>query len=198
MDFHEILVEPLEKYLSVGNSISLREWLRRDTAQAHARVDALFGSCDFATEQGYTVFLLAQARAWETLRPLLDDDSMARADALRRDLETLDLPEPEPLRDVSLPAKASLGHRYVLEGSRLGSTVLLRELAASSPELSARASAYLTESARIEPWKQLSTGLQKDRDGCDNDGAIIDDALFVFGLFEEAWRATDSAQAKIG
>ena len=181
-----------------SNAISLRDRLRQETTDAHARVDALFGSCDLADEAGYAAFLMAQGAAWETLRPLLDDDSTARADALRRDLDDLDLPRPRSLHDVALPAEASLGHRYVLEGSRLGSTVLLRELAANAPALFARASAYLTESARIEPWKKLSTGLLKDQGGRDRDGGIIDDALFVFGLFERAWWATDSAKANIG
>lgn len=177
---------------------SLRDRLREETTNAHARVDALFGSCDFASEQGYGAFLFAQGVAWETLRPFLSHGSVARADALRRDLDALDLPRPLPLDGVCLPVEASPGHLYVLEGSRLGSTLLLRELSAKAPALFAKASAYLTESAKVEPWKKLCTGLQKDRDGCDNDGAIIDDALFVFGLFERAWRATDSAKTSIG
>lgn len=172
----------------------MRDRLRRETADAHARVDALFGSCDFTSERSYAGFLLAQSAAWEALRPLLDEDSVARADALCRDLDALDVRKPAPLQDVALPAEASVGHRYVLEGSRLGSAVLLRELTACSPELSEKAGAYLMESARTEPWKKLSTGLQKDRDGCGNDSVIIDDALFVFGLFEKAWRATNSAR----
>lgn len=169
---------------------SLRDRLRDGTANAHARVDALFGSCDVASEQGYAAFLLAQGAAWETLRPLLNDVSVARADALRRDLDGLDLSRPRPLDGVCLPTEASPGHLYVLEGSRLGSTLLLRDLSARAPALLVKASAYLTESAKLETWKQLCTGLQKDRDGCDNDSAIINDALFVFGLFEKAWWAT--------
>ena len=185
------------KSVSDGNGTSLRDRLRRETADAHARVDGLFGSHDLSTETGYAAFLLAQSKAWETLRPILDADSLARADALRADLRHLDLTVPAPLPDIDLPEGATLGHRYVLEGSRLGSTVLLRELNATSPELSERAGAYLTESGRIEPWKQLSTGLQKDRNGRDKDQALIQDALFVFGLFEKAWRATDSAMTKV-
>jgi heme oxygenase len=182
--------------LADGNPISLRDRLRQQTATAHARVDALFGSCEFATDRGYAAFLRAQAAAWETLRPLLDFDSLARADALRRDLDRLDLSLPPPL-DVVLPLRMSIGHRYVLEGSRLGSTVLLRDLIAKAPKMAERASAYLAESGKIAPWKHLSTGLQNSRQGCVSDAAIVDDALFVFGLFEKAWWATDSAQAEV-
>ncbi|PCE44259.1 hypothetical protein COO09_01100 [Rhizorhabdus dicambivorans] len=126
---------------------------------------------------------------------MLDPGSLARADALRADLDELGLALPKPL-DEPLPATLSIGHRYVLEGSRLGSTVLMRMLGDVSPSLAGRACAYLRESAKIDGWRQLSTRLQMDRDGCDSD-AIIDDALFVFGLFERAWQATDSAHAKV-
>ncbi|RYE58843.1 MAG: hypothetical protein EOP18_00470 [Rhizobiaceae bacterium] len=131
------------------------------------------------------------------MRPLLDAGSLARADALREDLGSLDMPCPEPL-GVELPTQASIGHRYVLEGSRLGSTVLIRELIARAPAMAERAGAYLRESANIEGWKQLSTDLQNDHDGRDKEASIIGDALFVFGLFERAWRATGSAQTKAG
>ncbi|TAK08092.1 MAG: hypothetical protein EPO38_11790 [Rhizorhabdus sp.] len=176
--------------------ISLRERLRRKTAAAHERVDGLFGSADLSDEHGYGRFLLAQARAWESLRPRLDAGSIARADALRADLAALGLDRPRPLA-TSLPAKLSIGHLYVLEGSRLGSTLLLRDLAAASPSLARRAGAYLTESARIDAWRQLSTRLQMDQNGYDRADEIIDDALFVFALFERAWQATDSAHLKV-
>lgn len=182
--------------MSGGEGAALRDRLRRETAAAHERVDALFGSCDFTTEQGYGFFLTAQSAAWETLRPMLDDGSLARADALREDLERLNLPVPGPL-DLVLPASATLGHRYVMEGSRLGSTVIMRDLATKAPEMAQKAGAYLRESAKIDGWKQLSTKLQNNRDGYDSDVSIIDDALFVFGLFEKAWRATDSAQGRV-
>lgn len=177
--------------------ISLRDRLRRETAEAHGRVDKLFGSFDFGTDQGYVGFLRAQGTAWETLRPLLDPGSLARADALRDDLDRLGEAQPVPLARERLPASLSAGHQYVLEGSRLGSIMLLRELEAKAPAMAQRASAYLTESGKIESWKQLSTRLQIDRDGDDTSAASIDDALFVFGLFERAGRATDSALAKV-
>lgn len=175
---------------------TLRDRLRHETATAHGRVDALFGSCDLATEQGYGAFLYAQAQAWETLRPVLDADSLARADALRRDLEALGLPIPAPLDAISLPAEASIGHRYVLEGSRLGSTVLWRELSAKAPDLAERAGDYLLESQKIDPWKSLSTSLQKDdRDPASADAAV-GDAIFVFDLFERAWQTAGDTRAK--
>ncbi len=152
----------------------------------------MFGACDFGTEQGYGAFLRAQAVAWETLRPLLDAGSTARADALRRDLQALDIEAPRPLADVELPSALTIGHRYVLEGSRLGSAVLLRQLQARSPDLADRAGAYLAESGDTSEWKRLSTSLQMADDGYVNDEAIIEDALFVFGLFERSWHAVEA------
>lgn len=177
--------------------ISLRDRLRRATSEAHARVDDLFGSFDFGRDEGYVAFLRAQAIAWETLRPLLDQGSLARADALRTDLRRLGEVQPAPLPGVCLPASLSAGHQYVLEGSRLGSIVLLRELQVRAPALAERAGAYLTESGNIDGWKRLSTRLQIEDDGGDTVDVLIDDALSVFGLFEEAGRAADSALAKV-
>jgi len=156
---------------------------------AHEQIDALFGTSDFATTKGYIAFLRAQSIAWETLRPMLDEGSLDRADALRRDLGELGLETPGPLADIDLPETASIGHRYVLEGSRLGSAVLLRMLQADSPSLADRASDYLVESGKTAGWKKLSTRLQMYSGACDNEEGIIDDALFTFGLFERSWRA---------
>lgn len=182
--------------LNGENGISLRDRLRRETSAAHERVDALFGACDFATEQGYGAFLTAQAVAWETLRPLLDEGSIARADALRRDLDALGLAVPSPLSGVVPPQTMTVGHGYVLEGSRLGSAVLLRRLQARSPTLAERAGAYLLESGDTAGWKHLSTSLQNERDAHDKDGQIVEDALFVFDLFERSWHAVDMIPAK--
>lgn len=171
--------------------------MRRETGAAHGRVDGLFGACDLATEQGYGTFLRAQAVAWETLRPLLDDGSLARADALRRDLDALGLAVPPPLRNVDLPEMATTGHDYVLEGSRLGSAVLLRQLRAASPALAEKAGAYLLESGDTAGWKLLSTRLQNEGGVHDSNDKIVEDALFVFDLFERSWHAVDMSPANI-
>lgn len=176
---------------------TLLEALRNATRDAHARVDAAFGSCDFAVDDDYVRFLIAQGAAWESLRPVLTNGSLVRADALRADLDALGVETPGALAAGPLPAAHSLGMRYVLEGSRLGSTVLLRLLDLRGSPHALSASRYLRTSADPSAWKHLSTLLQTDRDGGDKIGPIIDDALFVFGLFESAWWATDSATADV-
>jgi len=172
--------------MTITDPPSLRDRLRRETAQAHAQVDALFGSDDFATRDGYIGFLARQAIAWETLRPILDSSSLARSDALREDLARLGSVVPGPVAG-DLPEPMSLGHRYVLEGSRLGSILLSRLLAERSPDLARRANAYLTESAKIEPWKRLSATLQKMPEDHASGGLAVADALAMFDLFERAW-----------
>ena len=176
-------------------TLSLRDLLRFRTAEAHARIDGLFGSCDLGSRAGYERFLMAQSVAWESWSPVLDERSQSRARALRGDLAMLGVPVPRSL-PILMPAALSLGHRYVIEGSRLGSAFLLRRLGSMAPELARQASAYLEESAKIEAWRELSTALQYDHRSYDSPLAIVDDALFVFGSFERAWRVTYSAQMK--
>ena len=173
--------------MTVTDPPSLRDRLRQGTAQAHAQVDALFGSADFATRDGYVGFLVGQAVAWETLRPILDPSSLARSDALREDLLRLGSAVPRPVTATDLPDPMSLGHRYVLEGSRLGSILLGRLLAERSPDLAPQANAYLTESAKIEPWKRLSATLQNMPGDHASAELAVADAAAMFGLFERAW-----------
>jgi heme oxygenase len=175
---------------------SLRGLLRRETRDAHERVDRLFGSCDFGREGDYIDFLRAQAVAWLTLEPVLDAGSKARFGALVEDLAALGEPVPDRIDAPAVPDAESAGMRYVLEGSRLGSTVLLRELRARSPALADRASAYLTASADPASWKATSTWLQmRPRDDA-SDTAALNDARTTFGIFERAFEAARSDRRK--
>ena len=174
----------------IDAATSLRDLLRSATRTAHDRVDALFGSCDLATPEGYTRFLTAQAAAWETLAPVLDVPSQARLTGVEADLQALDVPMPAALDDVAIPAAGSLGMSYVLEGSRLGSTLLLRDLAERAPELINRAGAYFTASSDLTSWKQLSTILQSQPRNDASDAAVLADATATFDLFERAFHAT--------
>ena len=175
---------------------SLRELLRSATRTAHDRVDALFGSCDLATEAGYTRFLTAQAAAWKTLAPVLDAPSQARLTGVEADLSALDVPMPAALEDGATPPAGSLGMRYVLEGSRLGSTVLLRDLAELAPDLVDRAGAYFTASSDLSSWKQLSTILQSHPRNDVSDADVLADATATFNLFERAFHATGALRGE--
>ncbi|WP_181008296.1 biliverdin-producing heme oxygenase [Sphingomonas montanisoli] len=174
----------------IDTAPSLRDLLRSATRSAHDRVDALFGSCDLATPEGYTRFLTAQAAAWRTLAPVLDDGSRARLNGVEADLAALGVPMPPALDDVAKPEAGSLGMSYVLEGSRLGSTILLRDLAERAPELIERAGAYFTASTDLSGWKRLSTILQSQPRNDVSDAAVLADATATFDLFERAFHAT--------
>ncbi|MDB5686935.1 MAG: hypothetical protein JWR77_1524 [Rhizorhabdus sp.] len=175
--------------------ISLRDLLRAETRADHDRVDAAFGSCDFARPDDYRRFLIAQAAAWQTLEPVLDKGSLDRLIAIGADLEVLGIAVPPPLDDYDLPDSMSLGMRYVLQGSRLGSTVLLRDLQAASPAMAQKASRYLVASAQLDEWCELSSKLQMRCVHDATETVMVEDARCTFGLFERAWRFTQPMAA---
>ena len=113
---------------------NLRRWqLRERTAAAHKVVDSVVG--DFTTAGDYRRYVAASyafraplerqlsARDWpnalESWRP-----GPVTA-ALRDDLDDLDVPLPAEAAEP-VPAEGLLGTLYVLEGSALGATILLR------------------------------------------------------------------------
>jgi len=171
--------------------------LRRSTRESHGRVDHLYGSCDLADADGYRRFLTAQAAAWVTLPANLDEGSAARRDAILRDLESLGVAAPSPVAGAEVPPAGSLGLRYVLEGSRLGSTVLLRELREKAPDIAKRASRYLQSSAQVDGWKSLSTTLHSSTVNDASNIGVIADARRTFELFEQAWWATEPPEARV-
>lgn len=99
---------------------------------------------DLGARDGYARFLLAQAPAFlaveEALtqagaRNLLGDWAQRRRSAdLEADIRALGFPVPSPSPSpVFDTAAAVLGAIYVLEGSRLGATVIRRAIAADLP-----------------------------------------------------------------
>ena len=125
--------------------MKVRAALRAATADAHARVDALFSRFDLASESGYRDFLIAQAEGFLPVETALDQahaetflpdwPERRRGDLLRADLAALNVTLPEPFPVPSfLSIKASmLGAIYVLEGSRLGGAVLKRTVPGHFP-----------------------------------------------------------------
>jgi heme oxygenase len=179
------------------NSPSLRNMLRQLTRDAHDRVDTLYGACDLAREADYRRFLTAQAAAWVSLPSDMDPGSAARRAAILQDLAALGVAAPPSLNAGNLPASDALGLRYVLEGSRLGSTVLLRDLRAAAPGLADVAGGYLAVSADLEGWRHLSTILQLCPRNDVSDAAIVADARCIFDLFEQSWWATEAREVRI-
>jgi heme oxygenase len=128
-------------------------WHLRDATRArHEAVDTLGGGFPLNTPRGYGRFLRAHARALPAVERRLeaagiatllpDWPARARRHALLSDLAALDLDAP-PALPFALPdcPAAALGAAYVLEGSRFGNGMLLRQVGRQ------RATAYLSHKA---------------------------------------------------
>jgi len=118
--------------------MSVRHVLRAATASLHARVDTLM-SQRLEQPDGYRLFIEAMAAGILPLESALEKARISdllpdwaqrsRTMALRADLKALALPVPHTTIDLESDDEAYLlGVVYVLEGSRLGSRVILRNL----------------------------------------------------------------------
>lgn len=165
--------------------------LRTATAPAHQRVDAAFGGFDLATRDGYTAFLRAQAEAFLPVEAAIDrtialaagliDDwpQRRRGDALRADLADLGH---QPAAIAAVPDIASrdalLGAIYVLEGSRLGGTMLARRVPPGLPR-------RFLAATDPDHWRQLIQILNRALVTQEQQDAAIAAACDVFARFEE-------------
>jgi heme oxygenase len=166
--------------------------LRAGTQAEHARVDNVFGAFDLATLEGYRSFLAAQADALVPLELALDaagaDTAVAdwasrhRSDLLKADLADLgaDIPHATSAPTIESP-EAVLGALYVLEGSRLGGTVLARTVPLSFPKRFLSAS----DPAR---WRSLIQLIDHNLVFPDQLAVALQVARDVFGRFEAAGR----------
>ena len=123
---------------------SVRSSLRAATAEDHQRVDRAFSRFDWTRREGYARFLQAQAAALLPLERALDAGAgpslgigwaaRRRGSALLADLDALGAAAPlgEALAPIARPA-AALGTIYVLEGSRLGGSLIKRSVPTDFP-----------------------------------------------------------------
>jgi heme oxygenase len=168
--------------------LSAHQHLRAATRAAHERVDAQFAGFDLSDARQYGNFLLAHAAAFLPGEQAIADaggDAIPafaenrRSDALRRDLADLGLKPPVtsgfgPLRSWA----EMLGSAYVLEGSRLGGTVLGRQVGAALP------SRFLGARPPAGHWRAFIAYLNQH---LADERAITDatrSALEMFALFE--------------
>lgn len=161
--------------------------LRAATAQAHDRLDALMSRFDLTDRAGYGRFLSAQAGALFTIEGQLDAAGVAtlvadwperrRSDALRSDLLDLGLREPQAVAVPALSRPAGLlGALYVLEGSRLGGAVLVREVPSGLP------TRYLSP-GNPSRWRALVKLLDQRLSSEGELAAATDAALATFEMF---------------
>ncbi|NIJ09099.1 heme oxygenase [Sphingomonas vulcanisoli] len=165
--------------------------LRAATAGRHENVDAHFGRFDLADRDGYIGFLEAHARALPAVEAVLAGLAEVpplrpRAALLADDLAALGRPMPAAL-DLPPPADAAeaFGYAYVIEGSRLGGSMLARGVPESLPK------AYLNAGHLPGEWRAFGAALD---DAAEAGGAewlerAADGAARVFALYAEAAKA---------
>jgi len=164
----------------------IRTKLRAATADEHRRTESSFAAilAALSDAQSYGAFLRAHARAFPAVGRALSAGLdwpawRARWHALESDLAALDLDPPPALSIAPVASRAeALGMAYVLEGSRLGSTLLLTRVPAGLP------SAYLAGGHDRAPWRLL-VGLLETIDPIDETAAIAG-AITAFDTFREA------------
>jgi len=182
----------------MAGSQTVRSSLRAATAAAHARVDRAFSQFDWRRREGFARFLQAQATALLPLERALDLGGTAaglgigwaarrRGSALLADLAALGVAAPEGERPapIARPA-AALGTIYVLEGSRLGGSLIKRSV---PPEFPAAFLAPGPEGG----WRALLAVLERelaDAAACDE---AIGAACAAFDRFERAAGLVEAA-----
>ncbi len=128
----------------MSRELTVRTRLRAATADAHERVDRAFSRFDWTRREDYARFLQAQARALLPLERALDagaGPSLAigwaerkRGTALLADLAALGTTAPNGDNLAPIAARAAaLGTIYVLEGSRLGGSLIKRSVPTEFP-----------------------------------------------------------------
>lgn len=167
-----------------------RHALRHATAEAHDRVDRLFAAYALDERESYGRFLAAHAAAFLPVEAALDEAGVhaevadwperRRAALILADLETLGIALPAPIAPPPLPDPAArLGAVYVLEGSRLGGTMLARDVPDALPKR------YLS-GERQASWPVLTALLDRELAEPAALAAATEAALATFARFEDA------------
>lgn len=124
--------------------MSAHAYLRVATRAAHDQVDSLLSGFDLGQRKDYAVFLRIQATAFLPVELALDEagarslvadwPDRRRSALLKADLDALQIASPPALAPPNFAGSdAILGGLYVLEGSRLGGTMLARSVGDGLP-----------------------------------------------------------------
>lgn len=182
-----ICVEP-NYYDAMTHQITARGALRAATHEQHDRVDRLYSQIRLDDRDDYGAFLGAQAAAHIPVEQALveagvgaivpDWDIRQRGDLVRADLAVLGLPVPDPAGPIVFSDEAAvLGGLYVLEGSRLGGTMLRRLVPADFPT-------RFLGGVDSAAWRSLLQMLDVRLDTGLKRSAAVAAARNVFALFE--------------
>lgn len=178
--------------VAMNREARTHDLLRAATAGHHRRVDAVFAAATLGDAASYGAFLRAQAAAHLPVEAALTAAGIAaivpdwtarqRRAPLCADLAALGLDVPPPAGSIVLDSDAaSLGALYVLEGSRLGGTLLRRSVASGLP-------ASFLGGGDSAAWRGLLALIDDRLTTAPHRHAAIAAAGAVFDLFETGGR----------
>jgi heme oxygenase len=168
--------------------------LRDATRSCHQQVDAAYSVFDLADRVDYGRFLLAHAQATGAAEASLSDDLelppwRPRMPLLTDDLDRLGLVLPPALAFGPTQGGAwDWGVLYVLEGSRLGATIIVEQAGSHVP------AEYLSSRHLAGEWRTLLQAIDR-RGAIGGDGwidAAVTGARACFGLYQSAARSMSS------
>jgi heme oxygenase (biliverdin-IX-beta and delta-forming) len=194
---------------AVTTGVSLRARLREACAKSHRRLDDRLGVLDLRRLHDYRTFLEISATALLPLEAALvsarverlfpDWERRSRSRAILADIARLG----GIVRASSAPDELGLGGilgtMYVLEGSRLGAGILLRQ-ALESPHLEVlEARAYLSHGVGAHLWQSFLAPLESHGARLGDDRSAVRAALRAFDLFADTASSVGRASpARIG
>lgn len=157
--------------------------------------------------RSYLLFLRGLARGIVPIEAALDRVGIVdmlqdwparkRTDALQADLADFGEAIPDPVRAFALDDRpGAFGALYVLEGSRLGSQVLLRQALASDAPTVRHATRHLAHGQGQKFWPGFLERLDESRDAQDSPDGVIAGANRAFDFIHEAFTAPLSAYAE--
>lgn len=173
---------------------TLRYRLRRDTREAHERLDHVAGGLDLQDRGHYTTFVLGQATAYAELKAMgVSANGLVerRLDLAKQDLDLLGQPFEGAggLNATDAVGINDLGALYVIAGSHLGAQQL-RKVVACSAEPEVRAALHMLDDKELgQDWRQTVRQLgSMPAQGQEADD-IIRSAIICFSVFEGAFEA---------
>ncbi|KCZ50255.1 biliverdin-producing heme oxygenase [Hyphomonas pacifica] len=175
---------------------TLRQRLRAETAEDHARLDAMMSRHDLTTPQGLTAYLQINYLALTCLKPVMTGHMDLPAPRLllpeiRQDLSALGAPLPrwEDQPDPGEPHP--LGLIYVIAGSSLGARFLYLQWKATENTVVQTAGNYLSSLKAESDWNLFL----RHASGLDADEAevlqIMKSARVGFTIFSSACALLD-------
>ena len=183
------------------NGIGLRESLKFGTTDQHTSVDCLISKLELSSSSGYAAFLSLHAKVLLPIEQWLerhgveaelpDWSERRRSSALLDDLAQLGIPAPPYACRGHLTLAATppvrAGVLYVIEGSRLGSTVLARRL---DPGGTAFPTSFLLHGRGQDLWPRFVEWLNRQEFDAAGTGIALNAARKVFEIYREAMPAT--------